>query len=345
MYKHKFIAALCVALWIAVAFAVTGTLSPSSLQGRVIEQKQETGNWKALTEAEVASGSTIPSGRHAFFSVPADITSIDRELLLGGRGSVVRYWGYCFPNPNDPLNPAQSVGFPGKIFLSEAEREWRKAEEARQNKFSPFRLPVPKTQKDLTNPVRHQLDRFVGGMACYIMTQKELPIGIDADRTGDTMTGAIVGDGLNTKLEHQYGTDPMNPDTDGDGLKDGNEVRYGTDPLRRDTDSDGLIDGIEDKNMNGRMDGGETNPLKPDTDGDGLCDGYCRSNKVREICKDNKGSQCMDIPYGMMMGEDKNLNGKVDKGESDPTKIDTLGNGVRDDVRFFKCLLEGKKDC
>ncbi|NOS66992.1 MAG: hypothetical protein HOO67_01330 [Candidatus Peribacteraceae bacterium] len=344
MHKHKFIATLCGALWITVGLVAAIALSPASLEARVLEQKQQTGNWKALTEADVASGATIPSGRHAFFTVPVDVESIDGEILLGLRGGKVRYWGYCLPNPNDPLNPAQSVGFPGKFFLSEAERDWRKAEEARQMKFSPFRLPV-KNPKDLSNPVKHQLDRFVGGMACYIMTQKELPIGIDSDRTG-TGTGAkIIGDGLNTKLERQYGTDPSKPDTDGDGMTDGREIRYGTDPLRRDTDGDGIIDGIEDKNMNGRIDAGESNALRIDTDGDGLCDGMCRSNKVRKTCKDNRGSECVDIPFSMMIGEDKNLNGKVDTGESDPAKVDSVGDGIRDDVRFFKCMLAGKKDC
>lgn len=351
MHKHKFVITASVALWAAVAFAAAGTmlrsspLASSSLLARSLEQKQTTGNWRTLTENNVSSGATIPAARHTFFHVPAEVESIDRELFLGGRGHWVPYWGYCFPDPNDPENLPQSVGFPGKLFLSEAERNRRKEEEARQRKTSPFRPPTALAPKDFSNPIKHQLDRFVGGMTCYIMTQKELPIGIDADLDGTGTGATIIGDGLNSKLEQQYGTDPLNPDTDGDALDDGSEVRYGTDPLRRDTDGDGLIDGLEDTDQNGRMDPGETNALKIDTDGDTLCDGLCRFNKVRKTCKDNKGNECIDVPYGMQIGEDKNLNGVVDTGESDPTTVDTLGNGVRDDVRLFQCLLEGKKDC
>jgi len=37
-------------------------------------------------------------------------------------------------------------------------------------------------------------------------------------------------DGLNSKEEKKYGTDPKNPDTDGDGYKDGEEVKNGFSP-------------------------------------------------------------------------------------------------------------------
>lgn len=37
-------------------------------------------------------------------------------------------------------------------------------------------------------------------------------------------------DGLTNSLEHFYGTDPNNPDTDGDGVKDGDEVKAGCNP-------------------------------------------------------------------------------------------------------------------
>ena len=159
------------------------------------------------------------------------------------------------------------------------------------------------------------------------------------------MSGTIVGDGLNSKLESHYGTDPMNPDTDGDGVSDGVEVRTMTNPTKRDHDGDGIIDGIEDKNHNGRVDGGETDPRRQDTDGDTLSDGLNNVNNVRKICNDNAGKDCMSIPFGMAIGEDKNFNGVVDAGESDPSKIDSVGDGVRDDVRFFKCLLAKNKNC
>ncbi len=57
---------------------------------------------------------------------------------------------------------------------------------------------------------------------------------------------------------NQYGTDPLDPDTDGDGLRDGQEVnQFGTDPLNADTDGDGLRDALEIK-LHG------TDPLIPD---------------------------------------------------------------------------------
>ena len=244
MFQHKRIVGLCGTLWLIAAGVVIGTLFPlpfteSSTQARVVEQKAtHAGDWGMITEADVASGATIPSGRHVFFRIPLNIDTIDREALLGQRGKDVRYWGYCLPSDNDPENPKQTVGFPGKLFLSEAERRWRKAQEDRQRARSPFQAPsfAPQTNA-AANPIRHQIDTMRGGMTCYIMTSRELPIGTDVD-----------GDGLNSKLESQYGTDPTKADTDGDGLNDGIEVWFGTDPLRRDTDGDGLIDGIEDKN-------------------------------------------------------------------------------------------------
>ncbi|MBI2636033.1 hypothetical protein HYW84_01780 [Candidatus Peregrinibacteria bacterium] len=340
MHKHKLFAGFCGVLCgvIAAAVAVTAIQLPfaaSFAHARSLEQKRGSSNWKVLTETEVASGATIPSSTHTFFTVPEAIDRIGREILLGNSGRKVRYWGYCFPDESDSANPRQSVGFPGKMFLSEAERAWRAARENSQNALSPFRLSIPLNQTHAAaNPVRHQLEYFTGMMTCYIMTEKELPIGADYD-----------DDGLNNKLERQYQTDPGNPDTDDDGLNDGKETIGGTDPLGRDTDSDGLVDGIEDANRNGRWDIGETNPLKPDTDGDGLPDGLARHGQTRKTCKDNKGLQCVDIPYDMQIGEDKNLNGRVDAGESDPRKIDTIGNGIRDDVRFYKCLLDSRKDC
>jgi hypothetical protein len=45
--------------------------------------------------------------------------------------------------------------------------------------------------------------------------------------------------------ETNYGTDPLNADTDGDGVNDGQEATDGTDPLNSDTDGDGVTDGQE----------------------------------------------------------------------------------------------------
>lgn len=339
MLTHKVPHGLRGVLMLTGAGILFGTMVPlfsgNALQGRIIEQPKKQTEWTMIGEAQVSSGATIPAKRHVFFRIPLAIDTISREILLGLRGNQVRYWGYCIPDENDPNNPPQTTGLPGKFFLSEAERAWRAADVIRKNPFTPLQpaayRPQPHGAADL---VRHQIDTFRGGMTCYIMSDHEIPIAADDDN-----------DGINNKLEHQYGTDPGKPDTDGDALGDRAELQYGTDPVRRDTDGDGLIDGMEDANQNGRIDEGETNPTKRYTDEDTLCDGFCHEDQVRKTCKDNKGQQCVDIPFGMQMGEDRNLNGKVDKNESDPRKADTVGDGIRDDIRFFKCLAEGKTNC
>lgn len=74
------------------------------------------------------------------------------------------------------------------------------------------------------------------------------------------------GDGLTNLEEQEYGTDPLNPDSDGDSLSDSFEINsLGTNPLLKDTDGDGLSDDSELRLG--------TDPLNPDSDGDGIPDG------------------------------------------------------------------------
>ena len=63
-------------------------------------------------------------------------------------------------------------------------------------------------------------------------------------------------------------------DQDGDGLSDYAEMMLGTDPTKRDSDGDTIPDGIEDANVNGVRDPGETNPAMYDTDVGGVNDGW-----------------------------------------------------------------------
>jgi hypothetical protein len=87
-------------------------------------------------------------------------------------------------------------------------------------------------------------------------------------------------------------------DTDKDGLPDILEVNIGTDPKSVDTDADGVNDGVEVGAPGYDMDTlSKTNPLLADTDKGSLSDGK----------------------------EDKNGNGKIDSGETDP-------NDAGDDV-------------
>ncbi len=142
-------------------------------------------------------------------------------------------------------------------------------------------------------------------------------------------------------------THPVAPDTDNDGLTDALEAQLGTDPNDDDTDDDGLKDGSEDANRNGVIDAGETSPLDKDSDKDGLLDGTevgltqpegtgtdmsifvadaDPSTHTDPLNADTDGGSVLD---GI---EDKNHNGRVDAGETDPLKtaddVDADGDGI-----------------
>lgn len=291
--------------------------------------------WLTITAAEVESGATIPAGTNVVMHLPSDMATTVRSVLLGPGGTYIRYWGYCFPENFTP--DPRTEGLPGKVFLSEKERAWRMAREAaNQPTYSIYNLPPDQQLSDAAiRTIRHQLERFNGGTTCYIMTEYPLPLGTDRDF-----------DGLNIQREKTERTNPLLADTDGDGINDSLEVdALKTNPLLRDSDSDGLIDGFEDRNRNGITDPGETDPLKKDTDGDGLCDGLCSVSNSKRICRDFEGRDCINLPYTRWMGEDKNLNGILDLGETSPLTIDTNGDGILDDQEYYNCLLEGKTDC
>lgn len=312
----------------------------AELSGRVIPVAQKLNiPWRTVDQEEVENGISIPKETQVILHLPEDMGRITREVLLGHRGKDVRYWGYCFPEEGtEPVG--RIVGYPGKMFLSEAERAVRLAKIERQ--LRPFSIFHPPTKRELArkpylqSPIRHQLEIFLGGTTCYVHAAESLPVGTDPDK-----------DLLNSLLERENGTDPHVADTDGDGLSDGIEVlRLRSDPLRRDTDADGLIDGIEDRNRNGRLDGGETNPLAADSDRDGLCDGYCRVKHLGRTCADFAAPKsCIPAPAANWRGEDKNLNGIVDEGEYDPLNPDTDDDGILDETEYYNCLLEKKTGC
>jgi hypothetical protein len=212
------------------------------------------------------------------------------------------------------------------MFLSEKER---KAQDAAVSAVAAQRsiydlkttdASFAAQKKAAGNRLKNQLNTFDPGSLCFIMSEASLPIGLDSD-----------GDLLNDKAEQTTGTDAHNPDSDGDGITDGVEVRTGTQPLIRDTDSDGLVDGLEDKNLNGKIDSGETDPRNRDSDRDGLCDGLC----VVRVGND----QILEL------GEDKNLNGVVDAGETDPLLKISGKSGVNDYDAEYRCLFGDTSVC
>ena len=279
--------------------------------------------WDVLNEDEITAGATLPAHTNVIIYLPEDMTRITRKNFFGRRGKLVRYWGYCFPEDYDRDAALRRTGFPGTLFLSEAERDYRRADLQRQRRDR-FSIPGDLTKDNLNERrntrgrIRHQLEIFQPGSSCFVMSFEALAVGVDEDR-----------DGLNSGLELVWHSDPAVQDTDGDGIIDGLEVfGLGTYPNKRDSDGDHLLDGIEDANQNGRWDPGETNPTDIDTDRDGLCDGYCIHNRT-----------------GQLRGEDKNLNGIVDDGEYNPLLVDSDGDDVLDKEEFFQCILANGANC
>ena len=305
---------------LSLALAVTAVRSDAT-EARIISAPTREMPWLTITEEQVESGMTVPPNTHVLFHLPFSFERIHREVLLGGRGEKVRYWGYCLPENYDPEVTGRRQGFPGLLFLSEAERsaqeEARRLRNPRPSVFDPATAPASDSP---ASRVRHQLDRFLPGNLCYLMTAEPLPIGLDHD-----------DDRLNDEVERNIGTDPTSPDTDGDGLLDGTEYVSGTNPKVRDTDGDGLIDGLEDRNFNGRTDVGETSAKNRDTDRDGLCDGICRLRL-------SNGQE-------IFIGEDLNLSGTLDEGETDPLTWDTDGDGINDYDTVLGCLTGSRTLC
>ena len=141
----------------------------------------------------------------------------------------------------------------------------------------------------------------------------------DGDESGDACDGDDDDDGLTDVAEIALGTSSVDSTRTTTGWRDAREDRNGdgrkgrreTNPMRFDTDRDGLGDGLERgmrrrvadppgliegttgrKFRRDRNPRSKTNPLRRDTDRDGIRDGK----------------------------EDRNRNGRVDKGETDPRR-------------------------
>lgn len=311
---------------IMVTAAFTRTQRDLALPGYVLRTTAQTQTaWKVIGAAAIESGAILPANTNVIIELPTAMRPILRRVLFGTAGDTVRYWGYCLPENYDREDAMNMNRLPGKVFLSLAERKIR--EETYQQKIQ-SRLTLRKglSEAELNNTsvsssiIRHEFEEFDPGDVCYVMSERNIPIGIDRDN-----------DGANEKVEQEYGTNPLSPDTDEDGIEDGREIFFlHTNPLSRDSDGDGLIDGIEDANHNGHTDANETDPMQWDTDRDGLPDGLMKMGNARNT---------------VIKGEDKNLNGMVDEGEYDPRKWSTAGNGVSDSSMYYQCILTGGTDC
>ncbi|MFY0584069.1 adventurous gliding motility lipoprotein CglD [Cystobacter fuscus] len=168
--------------------------------------------------------------------------------------------------------------------------------------------------------------------------------GVEAARTTTLNTLPLCISLFIADADPSSRTNPTNPDTDGDGILDGVEDRNKngrldpgeTDPANQDSDGDGLSDSAEDTNKNGVVDSGETDPRKRDTDGDGLSDATeINTSKTDPLNADMDGDTCKDGE------EDRNGNGIVDPGETNPKKagdcggatgVDSDQDGISDDV-------------
>ena len=173
----------------------------------------------------------------------------------------------------------------------------------------------------------------------------------DAEKTEIEM-GLLIGE-----------TDPMQADTDGDGLSDGIEVAGPTDPLHPDSDRDGLLDGIEDLDSNGLTVGRRRPIHSGPTPTSTVFPMESRTATAMVDEMETKRAPCCPtmamvsptawrtptwmafetlrrrIPEadtdedGLADGlEDRNGNGRVDHGETDPRSADTDGDGLPDGV-------------
>ncbi len=187
---------------------------------------------------------------------------------------------------------------------------------------------------------------------------------LDADTDGGSVSDGAEDvnhngkvDGAETNPTVGNGADDVTTeDFDMDGLTDEQETFIGTDPKDADSDNDGVLDGLEPNPIADTDGDGLINALDPDSDGDGLKDGTemgkdC-SNKDTDVSMGNcipdgdagattTSPVIADTDGGTVSDgdEDKNKNGVVDAGETNPTK----GNGADDLQPMPECLTDA--DC
>jgi hypothetical protein len=172
------------------------------------------------------------------------------------------------------------------------------------------------------------------GVPAKIVAQSFFDAGIEVDEVSQCQCLINAGYVSNPVI-------PEFPDSDSDNIPDNIEYIFCTDTNNADTDNDGIIDGVEDVNQNGIIDPGETNPCNPDSDGDGIQDGTELGYTIvgpdtdTNVFQDDLDPSTTTNPLlsdsdadGYTDGEeDKNHNGRIDVGESNPTFINGDING------------------
>mgnify|MGYP005725230239 CR=1 FL=1 len=144
----------------------------------------------------------------------------------------------------------------------------------------------------------------------------------------------IDGDGLFTKDEKRYGTNPKLADTDDDGLNDGEEVLiHKTNPLLADSDRDELLDGEEIQKY-------RTDPKKADSDGDKIKDGLeVNRSKTDPMSADTDSDGLDDLEelrqrtYPTKADSDEdglNDGDEIKIHKTHPRKADTDNDGLND---------------
>jgi len=138
------------------------------------------------------------------------------------------------------------------------------------------------------------------------------PNGLITETTSPCDPVAGIGPGgcatFTAEVDGITSTNPQRADTDGDGLNDSYEaLTLLTDPTSFDTDGDGLSDGVEINGAYGNPPQA-SNPRDNNTDGDAFDDG----------------------------DEDKNFNGVIDPGETDPTRMEDSGDEDNDGIQNWE---------
>ncbi len=174
----------------------------------------------------------------------------------------------------------------------------------------------------------------------------------DTNSDGE-VTDPVIGD---TGSDGSGETDPNNPDSDSDGVEDGPEVEdYGSDPMDTDTDDGSLGDGIEVANGLDPLDPNDdttlvdtdedglgdpleetlgTDPNDPDSDNDGLTDFEELQSGVPGLLDLGEDTDPLDSDSdddGINDGDETNGAGPLSElGPTDPLDPDTDDDGLVD---------------